>query len=129
MVLIFAISNINAKTIWIVDLTNNHQNMVKMVNGIIDDLKLSSYKNYLKYIDNYNKLSRTPGDIIIEFNGLSLETNTGNISYFFVIFCKVQENYCMDYKANDHSIFSPEYLFERARIMRNNIITNLDKYF
>lgn len=75
MVLIFAISNINAKTIWLVN--EGKWNPWDFTQMLLDDLKDSKIGNVLKYTER--KPEKKDGDIVILMFGGSGNCNEKDI--------------------------------------------------
>ena len=128
-VLLFTISNLNAKTIWIVDLTNNHSSMVTFYNTLIEDLKLTKYKQHITIVTDKKQIKEQVGDIAIELSGQGFSTNTGNLTYTTWIGCTIDKCKEWAYKERRTVVFSDDNTYQQARLFRNDIVEFLDNNF
>lgn len=129
IVLLLTSSSLFAKTIWIQDGTNDHPSMVTFYNALIEDLKLTQYKEYIKTVTNNDQIKQQKGDIIISLGGNGSSTSTGNITWFFWTGCKVDNCDSWAYKQDGGAMFSDDSIFERSRFIRINIVKFLDDNF
>lgn len=131
MVVLFitSVSNLNAKTIWIKNMTNNHSSMETFCNTIIEDLKLTRYKQNIKIVSDDSQIKEQKDDILIIFRGLGTTTNTGNILYFYYIICTDNSYGKWVYSCDGNTACTDDRIYERARIIRNELIEYLDKWF
>lgn len=127
--LLFAISNLNAKTIWILDKTNNHSSMITFYNALIEDLKLTKYNEYIKTVTDIKQINEQIGDAILSLNGEGYTSNTGNITQFFWIGCIVDQCNNWAYRTGRSWIFSDEYIYKNSREARIDIVEFLDEWF
>lgn len=129
IVLLLTSSSLFAKTIWIKDETNNHPSMVTFYNALIEDLKLTQYKQNIKTVTNNDQIKQEKGDIIISLSGNGSSTNTGNITWFYWIGCKVDNCNSWAYIRDGGAIFSDDYIYKRSRDTRIEIVKFLDENF
>ena len=129
IVLLLTSSSLFAKTIWIQDGTNDHPSMVTFYNALIEDLKLTQYKEYIKTVTNNDQIKQQKGDIRITLAGNGSSTNTGNITYFYWIGCKLDNCDSWAFQSSSHVLFSDNYIFEQARTIRIAIVKFLDENF
>lgn len=127
--LLLSVNVLCAKTIWIKDLTNNHSSMVTFYNVLKEDLNLTNYKQFIRYVTDNKDISAKEGDIVISLCGQGTSSNTGNVTYFYYIGCTVDEKKNWIYHANFGSMFSDDHIHEWARDTRNSIIKFLNDYF
>ena len=127
--ILVSVSNLSAKTIWIVDETNNHSSMVSFYNSLIEDLKLTKYNQYLKKATDIRSISKQNGDILLYFRGNSGTTNTGNITYFYWIGCIIDNCNDWAFDITGDRLFTDHYKDESVRIIKDQIIQYLDTSF
>ncbi len=128
-VLLLAISNLNAKTIWVLDLTNNHNSMVTFYNALIEDLMLTQYKQNIKTVSDKTQIKELKGDIILELNGNGLSTDNGNVTYFYWVGCSVDNCDNWAYRSGGGCVFSDNNIYKYSREIRMDIVDFLDTWF
>ena len=129
IVLLLTSSSLFAKTIWIKDETNNHPSMVTFYNALIEDLKLTQYKQNIKTVTNDDQIKKEKGDIIITMLGEGLSTNTGNVSWYSWIGCVVDDCNNWAYARYGGGVFTDHYIYETSREIRIKMVKFIDKYF
>lgn len=127
--ILLPLSNLNARTIWIQDNTNNHSSMTTFYNTLIEDLKLTQYKQYIKIVSDNKQIKEQFGDILIEINGLGLSSNTGNITYVYFVGCIMDQCNNWVYIRTAGRIFSDNHIYESSREIRIAIVNFLDEWF
>ena len=129
IVLLLTSSSLFAKTIWIKDGTIDHPSMVTFYNALIEDLKLTQYKEYITTVTNNDQIKEQTGDIIITLAGNGSSSNTGNITFFVWIGCKVDNCNSWAYIRNNGAIFTDNNIYKRSRDTRIQIVKFLDENF
>lgn len=128
---VFAAINLKAKTIWIVNGTNNHSSMTTYRNFLFEDLKLTHYKKFIKIVTNNKKVKEEnkKGDIVIILQGMGIYTNSGNIITTYWIGCIVDNCKYWAYRHTASNYFSEDNIYKVSRETRNDIVKFLDKWF
>ena len=127
--ILISVSNLSAKTIWIVDETSDSPSIVSMRNTIIEDLNISKYQPYFKIVQKSNDVDNEKGDLVINLLGFTNSTTCGNISVFFVIDSIVDNCYEWAYYRNMHFLFTDHFIDNYSRNARNSILSFLDEHF
>ena len=129
IVLLLTSSSLFAKTIWFKDETNDHPSMVTFYNALIEDLKLTQYKEYIKTVTNNDQIKQQKGDIIISLSGNGVSTKAGNISWYTWVGCIVDDCNFWAYTAGGDGLFSDEYIYQKSREIRIKMVKFIDNNF
>lgn len=127
ILMLLAFGNLNAKTIWFKDLTDNNFN--KYYNSLTNSLKESKYGQYLKFVTDNKQMSEKPGDIVLELSGLYFDLSGGAIWTYTVIMCTVGDDMGWHYRDSYNGGGSWQYTIEQANDTKTRIIKFLDKNF
>lgn len=94
---IFSIGNLYARTIWIFDETDNHFSM--FYNAFWENLKDTKFGPYCKYVPKDKpKTDIKPDDLVIQIDGLYLETTGEAIFTYNLLMCRIGNDFSWNYK-------------------------------
>ncbi|OGU58826.1 MAG: hypothetical protein A2X64_09455 [Ignavibacteria bacterium GWF2_33_9] len=95
---IFSISNLSAKTVWIFDETDSH--FSEFYNAIWDNLKDTEYGPYCKYVPKGEAKDKIkPGDAVLQLSGLYLETTGEPIFTYNVLMLMIDNAFNWNYRS------------------------------
>ncbi|MFA5510913.1 MAG: hypothetical protein WC313_00560 [Candidatus Kapaibacterium sp.] len=129
LITILTFSKLHSQTIWLQDNTNSHKSMITFYNSLIDDLKVTKFKQYLMTVNKKSQIKEEKGDIVIELHGLGTSTSSGNITYFYWVGYLLDDNLNWSQISSTSCIFSDGYIYKNSREMRNDIVKYLEDNF
>ncbi|MCX6154272.1 MAG: hypothetical protein NT007_08935 [Candidatus Kapabacteria bacterium] len=113
--------NLYSKTIWVKDHTSNVSSIASFVSLLNEGLLLTKYKDQIKIVNDTKELPLEKGDIVIKYFGNTTKTNPTNISYFYYIVCKIDENKKWEFIYTSTSMFTDDHITESIVKSRNEI--------
>lgn len=78
--ILVSVSNLSAKTIWILDDMEDKPSMVKFYNQVINDFRTCKYKNSIRITKKQEDIIPAKGDLLIDLSGFVISINNQDIS-------------------------------------------------